>query len=198
MLIFGFALVAGPSTDPQRRHLVQPLAAGSPERWRSCCSCRTCSGTFTSIFPFLELQENIRRDGRNVSLSFGSFFGQEMLAMLPLSAPIWLAGLWWLLRGRYRALGFAWLIAAAIIFAMNPRVYYLFPVRFHMLFAAGAVQIESWLARPRLAWIKPAYCALMVLMGFAPLAAHPAPLSCRPGERTSVTSRPHISHQPPH
>ena len=37
-------------------------------------------------FPFLELQENIRRDGRNVSLSFGSFFGQEDLAMLPLSA----------------------------------------------------------------------------------------------------------------
>ena len=100
-------------------------------------------------FPFLELQENIRRDGRNVSLSFGSFFGQEILAMLPLSAPIWIAGLWWLLRGRYRALAFAWVIATAIIFAMNPRVYYLFPA-FPMLFAAGSVQFESWLARPRL------------------------------------------------
>ena len=48
---------------------------------------------------------------------------------------------------------------------MNPRVYYLFPA-FPMLFAAGGVQFEAWLARPRLAWIKPAYwCALMVLMG---------------------------------
>ena len=37
-------------------------------------------------FPFLELQENIRRSGRNVSLSLASFFGQETLAMLPLSA----------------------------------------------------------------------------------------------------------------
>jgi hypothetical protein len=115
-------------------------------------------------FPFLELQENIRRDGRNVSLSLGSFFGEETLAMLPLSAPIWIAGLWGLLRGRYRALAFAWAVAAALIFAMNPRTYYLFPA-FPMLFAAGAVQFEAWLARPRLAWIKPAYCALMVLMG---------------------------------
>jgi hypothetical protein len=120
-------------------------------------------------FPFLELQENIRRDGRNVSLSFGSFFGQEMLAMLPLSAPIWLAGLWWLLRGRYRALGLAWLIAAAIIFAMNPRVYYLFPA-FPMLFAAGAVQFESWLARPRLPdW--PGHTVRHVLLGAGSLPA---------------------------
>ena len=83
--------------------------------------------------------------------------------MLPLSAPIWIAGLWWLLfRGRYRALAFAWLITAALILAMNPRVYYLFPA-FPMLMAAGAVQFERlW---PALAWIKPVYCALMVLMG---------------------------------
>ena len=53
---------------------------------------------------------------------------------------------------------------AALIFAMNPRVYYLFPA-FPMLFAAGGVQFESWLARPRLAWIKPVWCTLMVLMG---------------------------------
>src|SRR4029077_6426627 len=84
-------------------------------------------------FPFLELQENIRRDGRNVSLSVASFFGQEILSMLPLSAPVWIGGLWWLLRSRSRALAFAWFIATALIFAMNPRVYYLFPA-FPMLF----------------------------------------------------------------
>jgi hypothetical protein len=64
-------------------------------------------------FPFVELQENIRRSGRNVSLPLGSFFGQEILAMLPLSAPIWIAGLWGLVRGPYRALAFAWGIATA-------------------------------------------------------------------------------------
>ena len=163
MLIFGFALVAGLVLTPQRKHLFS--------RWLLLGGLLAFLLFLPNLlwniqhhFPFLELQENIRRDGRNVSLSLGSFFGEETLAMLPLSAPIWIAGLWGLLRGRYRALAFAWAIAAALILAMNPRTYYLFPA-FPMLFAAGAVQFEAWLARPRLAWIKPAYCALMVLMG---------------------------------
>jgi hypothetical protein len=163
MLIFGFALVAGLLLTPQRKHLFN--------RWFVLAGLLAFLLFLPNLlwnvqhhFPFLELQENIRRDGRNVSLSLGSFFGQEFLAMLPLSAPIWIAGLWGLLRGPYRALAFAWGMTAAIVFAMNPRVYYLFPA-FPMLFAAGSVQFESWLARPRLAWIKPAYCALMVLMG---------------------------------
>jgi hypothetical protein len=163
MLIFGFALVAGLVLTPQRKHLFN--------RWLVLAGLLAFVLFLPNLlwniqhhFPFLELQENIRRDNRNVSLSLGSFFGQEALAMLPLSAPIWIAGLGWLLRGRYRALALAWGIAAAIIFAMNPRVYYLFPA-FPMLFAAGSVQFETWLSRPRLAWIKPVYCALMVLMG---------------------------------
>ncbi len=163
MLIFGFALVAGLALTPQRKHLFN--------RWLWLAGALAFLLFLPNLlwniqhhFPFLELQENIRRDGRNVSLTFGSFFGQEILAMLPLSAPVWIAGLWWLLRSRYRALGFAWAIATAIIFAMNPRVYYLFPA-FPMLFAAGGVQFENWLERPRLGWIKPVYCVLMVLMG---------------------------------
>jgi hypothetical protein len=163
MLIFGFALVAGLVLTPQRKHLFS--------RWLLLGGLLAFLLFLPNLlwniqhhFPFLELQENIRRDGRNVSLSLASFFGEETLAMLPLSAPIWIAGLWGLLRGRYRALAFAWAIAAALILAMNPRTYYLFPA-FPMLFAAGAVQFEAWLARPRLAWIKPAWCALMVLMG---------------------------------
>ena len=167
MLIFGFALVAGLLLTPQRKHLFN--------RWFVLAGLLAFLLFLPNLlwnvqhhFPFLELQENIRRDGRNVSLSLGSFFGQEFLAMLPLSAPIWIAGLWGLLRGPYRALAFAWGMTAAIVFAMNPRVYYLFPA-FPMLFAAGGVQFETWLERPRLGWIKrwikPAYCALMVLMG---------------------------------
>jgi Dolichyl-phosphate-mannose-protein mannosyltransferase len=168
MLIFGFALVAGLALTPARKHLFS--------RWLVLAGvlafllwAPNLLWNLQHRFPFLELQENIRRDGRNVTLSLASFFGQEALSMLPLSAPIWIAGLWWCLRGRYRALAFAWVIATAIILAMNPRVYYLFPA-FPMLFAAGAVQFEAWLESPRLAWfkpdwIKPAYCALMVLMG---------------------------------
>jgi hypothetical protein len=163
MLIFGFALVAGLLLTPERKHLFN--------RWVLFAGLLAFLVFLPNLlwniqhhFPFVELQENIRRSGRNVSLSLGSFFGQEILAMLPLSAPIWIAGLWGLVRGPYRALAFAWGIATAIVFAMNPRVYYLFPA-FPMLFAAGGVQFEAWLARGRLGWIKPVYCTLMVLMG---------------------------------
>ena len=163
MLIFGFALVAGLLLTPERKHLFN--------RWLLLAGLLAFLLFLPNLlwniqyhFPFVELQENIRREGRNVSLSVGMFFGEEVLSMLPLSALIWIAGLWWLMRGRYRALAFAWGIATALILAMNPRVYYLFPA-FPMLFAAGAVQFEAWLERPRLAWIKPAYCVLMVLMG---------------------------------
>ena len=167
MLIFGFALVAGLLLTPQRKHLFN--------RWFVLAGLLAFLLFLPNLlwnvqhhFPFVELQENIRRAGRNVSLSLGSFFVLEFLAMLPLSAPIWIAGLWGLLRGPYRALAFAWGITTAIVFAMNPRVYYLFPA-FPVLFAAGGVQFETWLERPRLGrikrWIMPAYCALMVLMG---------------------------------
>ncbi len=126
-------------------------------------------------FPFLELQANIRHSGRDVSLGPLAFLGQETLAMLPLSLPIWLAGLWHYFRAPagkpYRALGWAWLFTAAIVLALSPRIYYLFPA-FPVLFAAGAVAWESWLACPRLAWLKFAYPALLLVTGalLAPLA----------------------------
>ncbi len=159
MLIFGFALIAGMALTAERKHLFN--------RWLLLGGALAFLLFLPNLlwnvqhhFPFLEIQENIRRDGRDVRLSLGAFFSEEVLAMLPLSAPVWIAGLWGLWRGRYRTLAFAWGIAAAIILAMSPRVYYLFPA-FPMLMAAGAVQFE----RVRAGWAKAAYCVLMVVMG---------------------------------
>ena len=100
-------------------------------------------------FPFLELQANIRASGRDVPLGPLAFFGQEILVMHPLTLPIWLAGLWFYFcakAGRpFRAIGWAWIFAAVVIVTMSPRVYYLFPA-FPVLFAAGGVLWEHWLA----------------------------------------------------
>ena len=126
-------------------------------------------------FPFLELQHNIRESGRNVALSPLLFFGQEIEAMLHLSLPIWLAGLWFFFfrhEGKpFCFLGWAWIVTALVILTMSPRIYYLFPA-FPMLFAGGAVQWEGWLDRPRLVWLRWGWCAAMVLLGMllAPLA----------------------------
>ncbi|HXW57165.1 MAG TPA: glycosyltransferase family 39 protein [Candidatus Cybelea sp.] len=127
-------------------------------------------------FPFVELQANIRHSGRDVSLGFFSFFGQEILTMLPLTLPVWLAGLCFFFfaeQGKaFRAFGWAWVFTAGVIATLNPRVYYLYPA-FPLLFAGGSVMCEVWLAGRRLLWLRLAYPLLMVVGGalFAPLGA---------------------------
>ena len=118
-------------------------------------------------FPFLELQANIRHDGRNVQLGLATFFNQEVRSMLPLTLPIWLGGLWFFFfddNGKpYRVLGWACAITFGVIYALNPRVYYLWPA-FPILQAGGSVLWESCLSRPRVQWVKPVYVTLMVAM----------------------------------
>ncbi len=167
MLTFGFALIVGVLLTSERKAFCSRWLwlAGLiafliflPNLWWN----------IQHHFPFLELQANIARSGRNVPMPPLRFLGESALSMLPLSLPIWLAGLWHYLfsaEGRpFRALGWAWLITAGIIMLLNPRTYYLFPA-FPILFAAGGVAWERWLARPKVQWIKPAWCAGIVALG---------------------------------
>jgi hypothetical protein len=163
MLIFAFGLIAGLVLTPERRLLnTHWLWIGGGVAFLLFLP--NLLWNVKHHFPFLELQENIRRSGRNVAMPPASFFAQEALAMLPLSAPLWLAGLWRLWRSPYRALAWAWAIAAVLIVTLNPRTYYLFPA-FPMLFAAGGIAFEKWLARPRLGWLRVAYPVLTAAMG---------------------------------
>ena len=177
MVIFGFGAIAGLMLTPERRLLrTRWLWAGGavalliflPNLWWN----------IQHHFPFLELQANIRREGRNIPLPPWAFVWQEMWTMLLLNVPIWLAGLWHLFFRRegkpFRSLAWAWLITAAAIMTLNPRVYYLYPA-FPVLLAGGSVAWEAWLAGARVRWIKPVYCGLMVLIGAA-VAPTVAPL----------------------
>jgi hypothetical protein len=159
MLIFGFALVAGLMLTAERKLLFN--------RWLLIGGAIAVALFLPNLiwniqhhFPFIEEQRNIAASGRDVRLSPITFFAQESLAMLPLTVPVWIAGLWWLFRGRYRAIAWAWCITAGIILMMSPRVYYLFPA-YPMLFAAGAIAFEGIRAR----WLRLVYSALMVLLG---------------------------------
>ena len=165
MLIFGAGIVLGLLLTPQRRLL------GSPWIWigGAIAFLIFLPNLLWNIhhhFPFLELQENIRRSGRDVPLNPFTFFSQEILLMHPLTLPIWLAGLWfffWSKSGKlFRALGWAWIFTAAVIVALSPRVYYLFP-GFPLLFAGGAVACQDLLKRPQLVRWKVGWLVLMVL-----------------------------------
>ena len=152
MLIFGAGIVLGLLLTPQRR------AFASPWLWIAGAIALliflpNLLWNIQHHFPFLELQRNIRHSGRDVRLGPLAFFGQEILSMHPLTLPVWLAGLWFYFfseEGKpFRALGWAWVVTAAVIVALSPRIYYLFPA-FPLLFAGGAVAWENWLSAPQL------------------------------------------------
>jgi 4-amino-4-deoxy-L-arabinose transferase-like glycosyltransferase len=93
MMIFGFGLMVGLALTGERRCF--------RSRWfwlgmliAFLIFLPNLIWNIRNHFPFLELQANIRRDGRNVQLGPWTFFMQEMRAMLPLSLPIWLGGIW--------------------------------------------------------------------------------------------------------
>ncbi len=184
MLIFGCGIVVGLLATPERRQF------RSPWLWMAgllalLIFLPNLLWNVAHHFPFLEVQANIRRAHRDVDLPPLKFIGQEILTMLPLTLPIWLAGVWYYLfseKGKpFRALGWAWLFTMAVIMILSPRVYYAYPA-FPMLFAAGGVVWEAWLAATltarRLQWVKSAWVALLVLFGaiFAPFAVPVLPV----------------------
>jgi len=127
-------------------------------------------------FPHLEQLANIRRNGRDVRMNPIVFLLWDTLLANPLAAPLWIAGLISLLRGRFRALGLTWLVAYVVLILAGGRFYYLLPA-FAMLFAAGAVAAERFTETRH--WLRVAYPAAVVVTGalIAPTAVPVLPPS---------------------
>jgi len=93
--------------------------------------------------PTLEFMRNAATE-KNYPVSPLEFLGGQLLLMNPLFAPIWLAGLAWLLlaprNAGARALAVAYLALLAFMIATRAKVYYLGPA-YALLLAAGAVAL---------------------------------------------------------
>ena len=172
-LIFGFAVSVALLLTPERRELRKPwlwlgggiaLAIFLPNLiWQ-----------FQHHFPTLEDLNNVQRTGKNIQLGPLTFFAQQIFLMHPITFPVWAAGLWFYAAGRgtrWRVLAWTYLVLLVSMMAMKGKIYYVAPI-YPMLFAGGAVAVESWLARWRFArqtpWLKAALVAIMVLAA-APL-----------------------------
>ena len=124
-------------------------------------------------FPHFEALANIRREGRDVQLDAAHFMLQQVELFNPLTLPLWLSGLGWLLASReghrYRILGLTFLAVIAEMLLFNGRVYYPAPA-YPMLFAAGGVALETWLVG-RWRFARIAYVVLLSASGavLAPL-----------------------------
>jgi len=96
-------------------------------------------------WPFLELMHNIRVTGKDVILSPGAYFAQQLLMMNPLSFPFWFGGLLFYFFAHeakpYRAFGWAFLVTVGFFFATHGKDYYSAPA-YGLVLAAGGIATE--------------------------------------------------------
>jgi hypothetical protein len=94
------------------------------------------------------------------------FILQQALLTDPLAAPIWLAGIWFLLRDRvgkkYAVLAWAYLTVLAELLYLHGKIYYLAPA-YIMLFAAGAVWLELRVLPRTGRWLVPAIATPLII-----------------------------------
>ena len=97
-------------------------------------------------FPTLEDLENVKRTHKNVILGPVAFVKRQIMDQNPITFPVWLAGLLWMLWSRrWRVLGLTCAVFFVMMELMHAKEYYLFPI-YPMMLAAGAVAIAGWLA----------------------------------------------------
>lgn len=189
MLFFGFAVLVALLLTPARRHLLTPWP------W--------VGGAIALLFslPYLLWQvangwptpEFWSEYGSKVdAASPPEFAVEQILTMQPPTLPLWLAGLVSLLLARdarpYRALGWIFVVLLVLYAALNSKFYFLAPA-YPVLFAAGGVAFERFLAgRRRLRPAGPLYAAVLVLSGVvvAPLTVLPV----LPAERLAAITGP--------
>jgi hypothetical protein len=133
-------------------------------------------------WPTLEFMHNAQVE-KNVHASPLAFLAGQVLIHHPLTAPVWLAGLAFLLVAKreaaLRPLGVAYLAIFGLFVMTGAKLYYLSPI-YPVLFAAGAVVMESASAGPRGRWLRAP--ALGLLLAGGALTA-PAVLPVLPPEQ---------------
>jgi hypothetical protein len=173
-LFFAVALGAGILLTPLRRDLrgrwpwlgvALALAAFAPNLlWQ-----------VRHDFATLEDLRSVARTGKNVVLGPVPFVLQQVLITHPVLVPVWVAGVVRLFRGeggRYRALGWTYVVFFVLMFALKAKNYYLAPV-YPMLLAAGGVATEAGLARWR--WSRerwwPRWATVTLVLGAGAVTA---------------------------
>jgi hypothetical protein len=103
-------------------------------------------------------------------LSTGGYLLQLVLSINPVTALLWITGLFYLLADRPqrtgRVLGILALIFITIYTVQRSKVYYVYPIM-PLLMAGGAVGLERLTAQKARIWIRSVAAALIVVTGIA-------------------------------
>jgi len=172
MAFFGVAIALAILLTPERRHLAGKwiwLAAAIAV----CIALPNIIWQIQHDWPTWVLLHGIAQSNKNVVLTPGQFFSQQITLMNPATFLLWFGGLIWLLISRegrrYRLIAFTYLIALIEFIVMHGKNYYLAGA-YPMLFAAGGIAFERMFA-VRLRWLKPAIAILVIASAivFAPV-----------------------------
>jgi len=109
-------------------------------------------------WQYLRLQ---RGSGKYVPLTFLDRLQSPIDNLLPITLPVWIAGLYLTLRDPSRQqlawIGLTFLLLFALLTSLGAKDYYVAPI-YPVLFSAGAVFWQEHFARPALArWRRPAF-----------------------------------------
>jgi len=119
-------------------------------------------------WPTLEFMRAAQAE-KNAHLSPLAFLLGQALIHHPLTAPVWIAGLAFLLTSRraagLRPLGLAYVFIFALFVVTGAKLYYLSPM-YPLLFAAGSVAFAGATVRGR-RWARPAAVGLLLAGGAA-------------------------------
>jgi hypothetical protein len=149
MIFFLLAFLAAMVVSPQRKMLL------SPWPWSAAVvafliALPNIMWEYQQRYATYELLTNIARSNKNLVLAPWPYLHSNIESLGMLTVLVWVPGLLWCLflkdGQRFRAIGWTWIFSYILFIAMKGKDYYLTPA-YPMLFAAGAVAIESWFAR---------------------------------------------------
>lgn len=119
-------------------------------------------------FPFLEHLHHVAATHRDVIRKPIAFLLDQMLIMEPMTAPLWIGGVAWLLAGprrsRYGVFGWTFVVVLGAFIALQGKNYYVSPI-YPIVFAAGAIAVERLTERRSRRWTRAVYAALMAASG---------------------------------
>jgi hypothetical protein len=149
VLFLAFGLVLGLVVAGPRRH----LATRWPWLGAAIAAVLAAPNVVWEIahgWPTLEFMRNAT-ENKNVALPPARFLLEQINQLSPFSAPIWIAGLVWLLfaapAAAFRAVGIAYLAILGIFLMTAAKPYYL-AAYYPALFAAGGCALDRWTDRP--------------------------------------------------
>lgn len=170
VLFFGFGLFAGMILTQNRRWFLS--------RWI------WISGAIAGLiflphilwqiaygWPTLEFIHNATLY-KNLPMTPVQFIMNIILDQHPFLFPLWLLGLIWYLflpGGKsYRMFGWTFFAVLFVLMSGNGKAYYLGPI-FTILFAAGAVALESFIVWRNWMWMKPTITVIVIISGLMSL-----------------------------